>query len=74
MNPEDIWQLVQGRIEQAVESLADATILLATGRSSRSIVNRSYYSITISFPGSAWERNWGRQSHASTAYPGGAWV
>lgn len=45
MNLEDIRQLVQGRIEQAVESLADATTLLATGRSGRSIVNRSYYSM-----------------------------
>ncbi|MBI4489950.1 MAG: HEPN domain-containing protein [Deltaproteobacteria bacterium] len=45
MNPEDIAQLVQGRIEQAVESLEDAKTLLATGRSGRSIVNRSYYSM-----------------------------
>jgi|SRR5712692_3775502 len=45
MNPEDIRQLVQGRIEQAVESLADAKTLLASGRSGRAIVNRSYYSM-----------------------------
>lgn len=45
MNPEDIPQLVHGRIEQAVESLADAKTLLTTGRSGRSIVNRSYYSM-----------------------------
>jgi len=45
MNPEDIQSLVQGRIAQAVESLADAKTLLATGRSGRSIVNRSYYSM-----------------------------
>ena len=45
MNSEDIRQLVQGRIEQAAESLADAKTLLTTGRSGRSIVNRSYYSM-----------------------------
>jgi len=45
MNLEDIRQLVQGWIEQAIESLADAAALLATGRSGRSIVNRSYYSM-----------------------------
>lgn len=45
MNSEDIRQLVQGRIEQAIESLADAKTLLTTGRSGRSIVNRSYYSM-----------------------------
>jgi uncharacterized protein len=45
MNSEDIRQLVQGRIEQAVESLADAKTLLTTGRSGRSVVNRSYYSM-----------------------------
>jgi uncharacterized protein len=43
MNPEDIPQLVRARIEQAVESLEDARTLLASGRSGRSIVNRSYY-------------------------------
>lgn len=45
MNPEDIRQLVQGRIEEAVESLTDAKTLLASGRSGRSIVNRSYYAM-----------------------------
>jgi uncharacterized protein (UPF0332 family) len=45
MNAEDIRQLVQGRIEQAVESLADAKTLLTTGRSGRSVVNRSYYAM-----------------------------
>jgi uncharacterized protein len=45
MNPEDIQRLVQGRIDQAVESLADAETLLTTGRSGRSVVNRSYYSM-----------------------------
>ncbi|MBI3249134.1 MAG: HEPN domain-containing protein [Deltaproteobacteria bacterium] len=45
MNPEDIRQLVQGRIEQAEESLADAKMLLTTGRSGRSVVNRSYYAL-----------------------------
>jgi uncharacterized protein (UPF0332 family) len=45
MNPEDIRQLIQGRIEQAVESLADAKTLLASGRSGRAIVNRSYYAM-----------------------------
>jgi uncharacterized protein (UPF0332 family) len=45
MTPEDIRQLVRGRIEQAVESLADAKTLFASGRSGRSIVNRSYYSM-----------------------------
>jgi hypothetical protein len=33
MNPEDLKQLVQGRIDQAVESLTDARTLLANGRS-----------------------------------------
>jgi hypothetical protein len=41
MNTEDIQQLVRGRIEQAGESLADAKTLLDTGRSGRSVVNRS---------------------------------
>ena len=45
MNPEDIRQLVQARIGQAVESLEDAQTLLQAGRSGRSIVNRSYYSV-----------------------------
>jgi uncharacterized protein (UPF0332 family) len=45
MNPEDIRQLVQARIGQAVESLEDAQTLLEAGRSGRSIVNRSYYSM-----------------------------
>jgi hypothetical protein len=45
MNPEDIRQLVQARIGQAVESLADAQTLLEAGRGGRSIVNRSYYSM-----------------------------
>jgi hypothetical protein len=40
MNSEDIRQLVQGRIEQAIESLADAKTLLTTGRSGRSVVNQ----------------------------------
>jgi uncharacterized protein (UPF0332 family) len=43
MNPEDLKQLVRGRIDQAVESLTDARMLLTHGRSGRSIVNRSYY-------------------------------
>lgn len=43
MNDEDIQQLVQGRIEQAVESLTDTKMLLSSGRGGRSIVNRSYY-------------------------------
>jgi hypothetical protein len=41
MNPEDIRQLVQARIGQAVESLAGAQTLLEAGRSGRSIVNRT---------------------------------
>ena len=45
MNLEDIRQLVQARIGQAVESLEDAQTLLQSGRSGRSIVNRSYYSM-----------------------------
>ncbi len=45
MNAEDIRQLVKGRIEQAVESLADAKTLLTAGRGGRSIVNRSYYAM-----------------------------
>lgn len=48
MNPEDIRQLVQGRIEEAVESLADAKALFDNGRSGRSIVNRSYYAMFYS--------------------------
>lgn len=43
MNPEDIRQLVRGRIDQAAESLADAKALLTSGGSGRSIVNRAYY-------------------------------
>jgi uncharacterized protein (UPF0332 family) len=43
MNPEDIRQLVRGRIGQAEESLADAKALLRSGGSGRSIVNRAYY-------------------------------
>lgn len=43
MNPEDIRQLVRARMDQAAESLADAKALLTSGRSGRSIVNRSYY-------------------------------
>lgn len=45
MNPEDIRQLVQGRVAQAIESLSDAKTLLTTGRSGRSVVNRSYYAM-----------------------------
>lgn len=45
MNPEDVQQLVEGRIAQAVESLADAKALLTSGRSGRGIVNRSYYAM-----------------------------
>lgn len=45
MNAEDIQQLVRARIGQAVESLEDAKTLLETGRSGRSIVNRSYHSM-----------------------------
>jgi uncharacterized protein (UPF0332 family) len=45
MNPEDIRSLVQGRIEQATESLADAKTLFSAGRGGRSIVNRSYYAM-----------------------------
>ena len=45
MNPEAIQQLVQARIGQAVERPADAQTLLQAGRSGRSIVNRSYYSM-----------------------------
>ena len=37
MNPEDIRSLVQGRIEQATESLADAKTLFSAGRGGRSI-------------------------------------
>lgn len=43
MNPEDVRQLVRGRIDQAAESLADARALLTSGGSGRSIINRSYY-------------------------------
>jgi uncharacterized protein len=45
MNLVDIRQLVQARIGQAIESLEDAQTLLQAGRSGRSIVNRSYYSM-----------------------------
>jgi uncharacterized protein len=45
MNPEDIRVLVQARIWQAVESLEDVQTLLEAGRSGRSIVDRSYYSM-----------------------------
>jgi uncharacterized protein (UPF0332 family) len=45
MNPADLPPLVQGRVEQAVESLTDAKALLTTGRGGRSIVNRSYYAM-----------------------------
>jgi hypothetical protein len=45
MNPRDVQQLVQGRITQAVERLTDAKALRKAGRSRRSIVNRSYYSM-----------------------------
>lgn len=45
MNPEDLRQLVRARMGQAVESLEDAHTLLEAGRSGRSIVNRSYYSM-----------------------------
>jgi uncharacterized protein (UPF0332 family) len=48
MSSEDIRQLVQARIRQAVETLEDARTLLATGRSGRFIVNRSYYSMFYS--------------------------
>jgi len=43
MNPEDIRQLVRGRVGQAEESLADAKALFRSGGSSRSVVNRAYY-------------------------------
>ncbi len=43
MIPEDIRQLVHGRIDQAAESLADARALLTSGGSGRSITNRAYY-------------------------------
>lgn len=43
MSSEDIRQLVQARIGQAIETLADAKALLAAGRSGRSMINRSYY-------------------------------
>jgi hypothetical protein len=39
MNPEDIRQLVQARIGQAVESLEDAQTLFRAGRSRRSASN-----------------------------------
>lgn len=45
MSSEDIRQLVYARTEQAIESLEDAKTLLDVGRSGRSIVNRSYYSM-----------------------------
>src|SRR5262245_61183995 len=45
MTSEDLRSLVQGRIEQAVESPTDAKTLLVAGRSGRSIVNRSYYAM-----------------------------
>jgi uncharacterized protein (UPF0332 family) len=45
MSAEDVQQLVQARMVQAAETLADAKALLALERSGRSIVNRSYYAM-----------------------------
>jgi hypothetical protein len=45
MSAEDVQQLVQARMAQAVETLADAKALRTLGRSGRSIVNRSYYAM-----------------------------
>jgi hypothetical protein len=41
MNEEDIRSLVRHRIQQAKESLREASVLLETNCSSRGVVNRS---------------------------------
>lgn len=45
MNPQDVEQLITQRLEQARTALDDAKFLLDGGRSSQSIVNRSYYAM-----------------------------
>lgn len=45
MKPDDIKILIRYRLEQAQVALDDAKYLLEGGRSSQSIVNRSYYAM-----------------------------
>ena len=45
MNPQDIERLTSQRLEQAHIALDDAKFLLDGGRSSQSVVNRSYYAM-----------------------------
>ncbi len=45
MKNDDILVLIRHRLDQAEESLKDAKVLLDGDRSSRSIINRSYYAM-----------------------------
>lgn len=47
MKKEEIATLVKYRLEQAQVTLADARFLLDGNRSPQSIVNRSYYAISM---------------------------
>jgi uncharacterized protein (UPF0332 family) len=61
---EDIEAIVRYRIEQAEESLKDATILFDSGGGFRSIINRSYYAMFYATLALIAEKGTGRSKHS----------
>ena len=61
---EDLEAIVKYRLEQAEESLKDASILFDSGGSFRSIINRSYYAMFYATLALIAEKGTGRSKHS----------
>ncbi|MCP5103552.1 MAG: HEPN domain-containing protein [bacterium] len=61
---EDLKAIVKYRLEQAEESLKDASILIDSGGSFRSIINRSYYAMFYATLALIAEKGTGRSKHS----------
>ena len=61
---EDLKAVVKYRLEQAEESLKDASILFDSGGSFRSIINRSYYAMFYATLALIAEKGTGKSKHS----------
>lgn len=61
---EDLKAIVKYRLEQAEESLKDASILFDSGGSFRSIINRSYYAMFYATLALIAEKGTGKSKHS----------
>jgi uncharacterized protein (UPF0332 family) len=59
----DLKEIVKYRLEQAEESLKDASILFDSGGSFRSVINRSYYAMFYATLALIAEKGTGRSKH-----------